>query len=120
MAENLVDLPFSSVSDIIDTPSNNTVYNNVDLKTVNKIQIVYTRSFWDYCRWFLFFILKVLFIIVLFWSVLWFSFIKSFSVNDKINNTVNSINFPKFDTPLSEQAQAVNDYFWMMDDLLQN
>lgn len=55
MAENIPDIPVENVvNGILNTSSNPTVHNKVDLKCVNKIEIVYTRSRRDYFRNFIF------------------------------------------------------------------
>lgn len=55
MTENIPDIPVENVvNGILNTSSNPTVHNKVDLKCVNKIEIVYTRSRRDYFRNFIF------------------------------------------------------------------
>ena len=63
MSENLVNIPLESVLNGIDwvkNSTNTTVFNNVDLRCTNKIQIEYTRSMKDHIRSFAFFVLRVL------------------------------------------------------------
>ena len=63
MSENLVNIPLESVLSGIDwtkNSTNTTVFNNVDLRCTNKIQIEYTRSMKDHIRSFAFFVLRVL------------------------------------------------------------
>ena len=99
MAENLVDIPVETVLDwILDTPSNNTVYNNVDLKCVNKVEIVYTRSIRDYIRSFIFSCLHILLI----WFVLYVLSVNCINYFNSISKkSINNINYstPYFSFP---------------------
>lgn len=133
--ENLVDLDVNSVLNWIklDKPddSNWTKYvnkvENVLLKWNNlKITVVTKRSFWDYILWFIFFMMRytaIILIPICLLLMFWFNFTNSFGdIKDKIDgaksNISNSLNLSLESVPMFEQTSAVNDYIWLMDELL--
>lgn len=91
---------------------------NVSLKWNNlNITVTTKRAFGDYIRWFLFFILRCIAVVLIplyLISIFWLNFTDSFS-NMKSNITSSFKSAPIF-----EQTEAVNDYIWLMDDLLEN
>ena len=73
MVENSVsssentDKNFFTISlDWTQVPLTNVVYSNIDFKKDTKIEIVHTRSYCDFLRGFLFFMLRIIFLIVIF------------------------------------------------------
>jgi len=130
--ENLVNLDVNAVLDWLNTSSNPdssmwTKYvnkiENVSFKWNNlNITITTKRSFKDYIYGFIFFVMRciVIFLIPVYLiSIFWLNFTNSFvNIKDNLNENVGT----SFDLSKTEslfgQSNPVNDYIWLMDELL--
>lgn len=95
---------------------------NISLKWNNlNITVTTKRAFGDYIRWFLFFILRCIAVVLIplyLISIFWLNFTDSFgNMNATFKNNIGS---SLMSAPIFEQTKAVNDYIWLMDDLLEN
>ena len=124
MSENLVDIPLGAVLNWINVPSNSsvnttmssTVYNNVDLRCVNKIQIEYTRSYKDHIRSFVFFILRVLVIVLV---PLYCIHLFNFNLGNFLNTkSVSPASINVQDSSIISDITPVSNYFSVLDWLL--
>ena len=130
--ENLVNLDVNSVLNWLDMDTSNSDWvkyvnkiENVSIKWNNlNITVTTKRAFKDYIYWYFFFLLRCiavclipLYLIVL----LWLSFTDSSVLKDNISNSIwSSLSINTDWIPVLEQASAVGDYMWLMDDLLNN
>ena len=130
--ENLVNLDVNAVLDWLNTNSNSdssmwTKYvnkiENVSFKWNNlNITITTKRSFKDYIYGFIFFVMRciVIFLIPVYLiSIFWLNFTNSFvNIKDNLSENVGT----SFDLSKTEsifgQSNPVNDYIWLMDELL--
>ena len=130
--ENLVNLDVNAVLDWLNTSSNPdssmwTKYvnkiENVSFKWNNlNITVTTKRSFKDYIYGFIFFVMRciVIFLIPVYLiSIFWLNFTNSFvNIKDNLNENVGT----SFDLSKTEslfgQSNPVNDYIWLMDELL--
>jgi len=130
--ENLVNLDVNAVLDWLNTSSNPdssmwTKYvnkiENVSFKWNNlNITVTTKRSFKDYIYGFVFFVMRciVIFLIPVYLiSIFWLNFTNSFvNIKDNLNENVGT----SFDLSKTEslfgQSNPVNDYIWLMDELL--
>ena len=101
---------------------------NISLKWNNlKVTVVTKRSFGDYVCWFFFFLLRciVISLIPLYLiSIFWLNVVNSLwgMVNggDIKSRVVSSFDLDLDSIPIIQQTKVVNDYVWLMDDLLGN
>ena len=99
---------------------------NVSFKWNNlNITVTTRRSFWDYVRGFIFFVMRCMAVvaIILYWiSVFGLNFADSFwDVRDKVTSKINSsFNLSWNMNSFLGKKNIVNDYIWLMDDLLNN
>ena len=124
MAENLVDITLGAVLNWLDIPSNSTtnssmsstVYNNVDLRCVNKIQVEYTRSYKDHMRSFVFFVLRVLVLVLVpLYCIHLFNFNLGSFLNTK---SVSPASTNIQDSSIISDITPVSNYFSVLDWLL--
>jgi hypothetical protein len=133
--ENLVNLDVNSVLSWLDVDakdnSNWTKYvnkiENVSLKWNNlNITVITKRAFGDYLRWFFFFVLRCIVVALIpmyLISMFWFNFTDSFgymkdNLKNKISSSIDWLNLES--EPIFQQTKVVNDYVWLMDELLEN
>lgn len=133
--ENLVNLDVNSVLSWLDVDakdnSNWTKYvnkiENVSLKWNNlNITVITKRVFGDYLSWFFFFVLRCIVVALIpmyLISMFWFNFTDSFgymkdNLKNKISSSIDWLNLES--EPIFQQTKVVNDYVWLMDELLEN
>lgn len=116
-SENLVNIPINSVLDIKDDwSSNTTIYEKISQDAIirlknDKLNIVYSRTFWEHLLSFLFFVARLLFLIALFIILFWNFWL---NITSSFNNIKNIVS----EKPLFNQTQIIDDYLWTADELL--
>lgn len=132
--ENLVDLDVSAVLDWLNSNSDNNSQNSNSTKFINKVEnvsfrwnnlsitVITKRSLKDYMYWFFFFLLRciVIFLIPLYLiSVFWLNFTNSFGgIKDNIKSNIE--NTGGLGWSILGKTESITNYFWMMDELLEN
>lgn len=112
----------------VDTKNGSNKVENVSLRWSNlKVTLITKRSFWDYICWLFFFVLRciVISLILLYLvSIFWLNVASSLwgMVNNigDIKSSVADFDLNLGSVPVIQQTKVVNDYVWLMDELLES
>ena len=88
--KNISNDSFSISLDWVQVPLTNVVYNSLDFKNNPKIEIFYTRSYRDYFRSVLFFLVRLL---IIWWIIFWLFYYISLYIIIPNNIIPSSYNF---------------------------
>ena len=101
---------------------------NVSLRWNNlKITLITKRSFWDYICWLFFFVLRcivisliLLYLVSIFWLNIASSLWRMVNNSGDTKSSVADFGLNLDSIPIIQQTKVVNDYVWLMDELLES